>query len=494
MGKTAILSLRIIGDAKSAVGALGETDDAAGRMSRGMDRAAGASTVALGAIAGMAVVAGNAASEAEQAVGGVDAVFGQYAERMKQYAADAAQTVGLSSTEYNTLATVLGSQLKNMGLSLDETTAKTQDLVGMGADLAAQYGGTTSEAVSALSSLLRGERDPIERYGVSMNQAAVDAEKAALGLTGLTGEADKAATLQATLSILTRQTADASGAFAREADTAAGAQQRANAEWANAVAELGTALLPVMSEAAGLLASVASFVAENSEGITILVGVVALLAAGIIVVNGAMKAYAAVQAIATAATWASNAAWLANPLTYVVLLVVALIAVIVLLVAHWDEVRAGAAEAFEPLGRYVDGAVLSVKMLWQWIKDLGSAIKNVFNGGGLGQLWDQIKSFPGLRMAVTPEIDQAAPTMRMARMATMAAPEASSSSRLMAAPSAGAVAALSPSSRASDARPTNVNVNLTFTGLVSDPVAVGREVQSVLREYASATGAKVAGA
>ena len=144
MGKTAILSLRIIGDATSAVSSLGQTDDAAGRMSRGMDKAAAASSVALAGIAGMAAVAGNAASEAEQAVGGVDAVFGQYAERMKQYAADAAQTVGLSATEYNTLATVLGSQLKNMGLSLDEAAGKTNDLVGIGADLAAQYGGSTS--------------------------------------------------------------------------------------------------------------------------------------------------------------------------------------------------------------------------------------------------------------------------------------------------------------------------------------------------------------
>src|SRR4029077_17622360 len=63
-----------------------------------------------------------------------------------------------------------------------ELGPQTDDLINLGADLAATYGGTTSEAVSALSALLRGERDPIERYGVSLKQADVDAQLLATGI------------------------------------------------------------------------------------------------------------------------------------------------------------------------------------------------------------------------------------------------------------------------------------------------------------------------
>ena len=107
-----------------------------------------------------------------------------------------------------------------------------------------------------MSSLLRGERDPIERYGVSIKQADVNARLAAMGLTGLEGEAAKAAERQATLALLTDQTSSALGQFERESDTAAGAQQRATAEWENAQAKLGEALLPTLVDLAGILEKV----------------------------------------------------------------------------------------------------------------------------------------------------------------------------------------------------------------------------------------------
>lgn len=194
----------------------------------------------------------SSASDLEQSIGGVDAIFKDNADTIHEWAAAAADAVGLSKNEYNELATIIGAQLKNMGLDMDEVTAQTGDLVSLGADLAAQFGGSTSDAVSALSSLLRGERDPIERYGVSINEAAIKAQMAKMGLEGLTGEAEKNARIQATLALLTEQTADAQGAFARESDTLAGQQARVNAELENMKTEIGTALLPVVTELLGI--------------------------------------------------------------------------------------------------------------------------------------------------------------------------------------------------------------------------------------------------
>lgn len=378
--KSVTLAIRIIGDATDALKAMDQASEKSNKFGRGLDTAAKWSAGALAAIAGAAWQAGAAASELEQSTGAVSSVFGEYAQQMTEYGQQAAEAVGLSQSEYGNMASILGSQLKNMGISLEESATQTNDLIGLGSDLAATFGGTTSEAVGALSSLLRGERDPIERYGVSIKQADIDAQKAAMGLEDLTGEAAKNADLQATLALLTAQTADAQGQFSRETDSAAGSAQIAAANFENAKAALGEALLPIMTEASEKLAELAKWFQENAAWITPLVGVIAGLAAGIIVLNVAYKAFAAVQAIQTAAQWASNAAWLASPITWIILAVIAAIAILVgvimLVVKHWDQIRIIAIAVWQ--------AVISwIKQVADWLtsKIIGAvqAVVNWFN-------------------------------------------------------------------------------------------------------------------
>src|SRR4029077_20579711 len=135
----------------------------------------------------------DAASRTQQAMGAVDTVFGKSAGQIKRWAAGAADSVGLAKSEYGELAAVIGAQLKNLGVPMDQVAGKTNDLVKLGADLSATYGGTTAEAVEALSSVLKGETDPIEKYGISIKQATIAAEMAKEGTDKLTGAAAKQA-------------------------------------------------------------------------------------------------------------------------------------------------------------------------------------------------------------------------------------------------------------------------------------------------------------
>ncbi|MDQ5861129.1 MAG: hypothetical protein M3536_02560, partial [Actinomycetota bacterium] len=156
---------------------------------------------------------------------------------------------------FNSLGTLIGSQLKNGGTAMDELAPKTQSLIGVGADLASMFGGTTQDAVAALSSALKGERDPIEAYGVSLSQAKIDAEAAALGFTKVGGSLSAEASQAATLSLIMKQTADAHGNFASEADTLSHKQQVLNAQWNDGKAAIGAALLPAVSSLTGSLSS-----------------------------------------------------------------------------------------------------------------------------------------------------------------------------------------------------------------------------------------------
>ena len=206
-----------------------------------------------GAIIAQAAVSVKNASDLEQSMGAVDAVFKQNSQQIKNWSVQAAGNVGLTTVQYQTLATVLGSSLKNGGMALDEVAGKTNDLITVGADLSSMFGGTTQEAVEAMTSALRGETDPIERYGVSLSAAKVEAEALAMGAKKVNNELPQQAKQAAILSLIQKQTADSTGNFARETDTFAGGVAVLTATWSNFTTQLASYVLPFFTVFIGFL-------------------------------------------------------------------------------------------------------------------------------------------------------------------------------------------------------------------------------------------------
>ena len=251
MGNVVQLGIKVTSDVAGGVAGLSKAEGMLGKFKI----AAAAGAAALGAAAvgvgAFAVDAVKSAGDLEQSMGAIDTVFKGSAGQMHQWSKDAAQSVGLARNEYNELGTLIGTQLKNGGTAMDELAPKTQNLIQTGADLSSMFGGTTKEAVEALSSALKGERDPIEKYGVSLNQARIDAKAAELGFSKVGGTLSAEANQAATLALIMEQTADAHGNFAKEADTLQGKQQRFAAELENTKTIIGTALLPIASQLFG---------------------------------------------------------------------------------------------------------------------------------------------------------------------------------------------------------------------------------------------------
>lgn len=252
MGKPAILAIKVLSDTRKAKQGLKETEQATGHLSDALGKIGGVAlagaALAGGAITALAVTGIKQAADLEQSVGAVNTVFKDGASQMHEYAEGAAEAMGLSQNEYNQLATILGTQLKNGGTAMDQLAGKTNELIGLGADLASMFGGTTPEAVAALSSALKGERDPIERYGVSLKQAQIDAKAAELGFQKVGGSLSNEANQAATLALIMEQTADAHGNFAKETDTLAGQQAILSAQWTNFTTNIGEAFIPVLTK------------------------------------------------------------------------------------------------------------------------------------------------------------------------------------------------------------------------------------------------------
>lgn len=381
MPNVAELAIKVTTNADKAADELDKVGKKAGGFSSGLNKAAAGAAVAGAAVVAFGKSAMDAASDAQQAAGAVDAIYGTTADTIHKFASTSATDVGVATSEYENMAAVFGAQLKNMGVATEDLAPQTDDLIGLGADLAAQFGGSTADAVAALSSLMKGEADPIEEYGVAIKKADVAAKKAEMGLGGLTGEADKAADTQAMLALLTEQTADATGAFARESNTAAGQTQRANAQWKDTQAALGTVLLPIVAKAMGLFSKLSGFVKDNASAFQILGGVVAGIAAVILTVKAATMAWQAAQMVAKAATmawtavqWLLNAAMTANPIGLVILAVAALIGIIIVLVKNWDKVKVVAEICMRAIQTAIGWVIGKAKELWAFISGVFSTV------------------------------------------------------------------------------------------------------------------------
>jgi len=186
------------------------------------------------------------ASELEQSLGATKAVFGEFSDQITANSKKAAAAFGLSANDYLQSTNLIGAQLKNLGLSTEDYTKRADKLVGLGADLAATFGGTTYDAVQALSAVFRGEYNQVEKYGISIRKSDINARVAQTSHGKLTGVMLKQAEALAAIDILYEQTTASQGQFARESGTMAGALQIMKASFATISTTIGEAFIPAI--------------------------------------------------------------------------------------------------------------------------------------------------------------------------------------------------------------------------------------------------------
>lgn len=379
--KTAVLAVRIITDAKAGKAGLDDYGSSVSKLEKGLKSAALPAAALLGTIALLTKSAVDQASDLQSAGKAVDAVYQGSSTAVKKFADDAVNSAGLSASAYEQFAAKIGAELKNVGVSQDQLAPKTDQLISLGADLATQFGGSTSDAVSALEASLRGLTKPVAAYGVVITKAQVKTELAKRGQDKLTGSQLTAATAAATYTLVLQQTTSAQGEFAKSSDTAKGAQVRATAAWDDAQEKLGTALLPYLATMAGLLSNVAGFIDTNSAVILPLIGSLGAFAAAILVVNGAIEAWDTITTVAEGVQTAFDIILDANPISLLIIAIALLIGLIVVLALNWDKVSKAFSNGWDQIVSGAETALI-------WIDKIANAAAKLL---GLG-----IHFVPGL--------------------------------------------------------------------------------------------------
>jgi len=249
-------------NATSHVSSLGDTLKSVGSIATGFIAATAIQSAVTG-ITTFATGTVKAAVDLGESLNAVNVIFRESAQQILDWGANNATQFGLSQRAFNALATPLGALLKNSGMGLDDVAKNTINLTKRAADMASVFNTEVADALNAINSGLRGEGNPLERYGVGLKAATVEARALADSGKGVAKELTDQELALARLSIIFEQTADTEGDFANTSKDLANAQRIANAEMEKLQATVGAKLLPVMLELQKVKLAVASAVVDK---------------------------------------------------------------------------------------------------------------------------------------------------------------------------------------------------------------------------------------
>jgi len=285
-------------------------------------------TAAFGGLAAAAIPAINAASDLEESMSKVGVIFGEGAKEVEAFAETAAKALGQSKQDVLEAAGTFGTFGKAAGLAGTDLAEFSNGMTALASDVASFNNAEPDEVIQAMGAALRGEAEPMRRFGVLLNDATLKAEAMALGIYDGNGALTDQQKILAAQQAIFKQTADAQGDFARTSEGLANQTRIMKAQFENVKAELGAALLPVVLAILPVFSKLADFVGDNTDIVIKLAAAVGGLSAAIIVANIGMKIYTATTAIATAAQWAFNTAVgaIALPIAAVVAFTAALVA------------------------------------------------------------------------------------------------------------------------------------------------------------------------
>lgn len=199
------------------------------------------------------------ASDLNESMSKTAVIFGSASKAIFEFADTTANSLGISRKEALDASSDFAIFGKSAGLSGDDLSDFSKKLVTLSADLASFFNTDPKQAATAIGAALRGESEPIRKYGVLLNDVTIKAEAMRLGLGNVGATLTANQRTLAVTSLLFKQTSDAQGDFARTSDGLANQQRILQANFQNLQGTIGgsftQAMRLVQSELGKLLGS-----------------------------------------------------------------------------------------------------------------------------------------------------------------------------------------------------------------------------------------------
>lgn len=293
----------------------------------------------------------------------VDVSFGMSAQTVNEWSKTTLDAFGLNELAAKRYAGTMGAMLKSSGLTGNAVTKMSMKIAELAGDMASFYNLQTDEAFQKIRSGISGETEPLKQLGINMSVANLEAFALSQGIKTAYNEMSQAEQVMLRYNYLLQATADAQGDFARTSESFANQQKLLAENWKAFTGELASGVLPVLAMVFSVLNSGISFLAENWSILQpVLIGVAAALALvnAHLIKQGALwlwnsvivPAFTAVigflkhgYMVLTDATYRSSAAQLmynnallACPLTWILLIIIAVIAALYTVIAVINKV------------------------------------------------------------------------------------------------------------------------------------------------------------
>jgi hypothetical protein len=203
-----------------------------------------------------------AASSLNETVNKSRVVFGPASKLVEDFGRGSATSIGMSTQAAVENAATLGNLFVSMKIGQGQAAQMSTTMVKLAGDMASFNNASPQETLDAIRAGLVGETEPLRRFGVNLNEASLKAEAMRLGLGKIGPTLTAQQRTQAAYSLILQQTTTAQGDFARTSDGLANRQRILAAQYKDAQATLGTALLPAMTTAVGVASSLAKGFAD----------------------------------------------------------------------------------------------------------------------------------------------------------------------------------------------------------------------------------------
>lgn len=231
--------------------------------------AAWATAAGAGMIAGQKITSViqdsiQAASDLTESTSKMQVVFGSASSEIRAFAEDSTRSFGLSKRAAYDATATFGIFGQAAGLSGKELAAWSEQLAQRAVDMSSMFGGTVDEAITAVGAALRGESEPIRRYGVLLDDATLKSRALEEGLISSTtqGLTPQTRALAAAKELL-QQSNIAAGDYTRTIDGLANSQREAAKQWEDAKAQFGQAAQPLATKGTQASAGALSWISES---------------------------------------------------------------------------------------------------------------------------------------------------------------------------------------------------------------------------------------
>tara|TARA_R100000664_G_C2757348_1_gene145542 strand:+ start:480 stop:2858 length:2379 start_codon:yes stop_codon:yes gene_type:complete len=189
----------------------------------------------------------NATGKANEIISKSNVVFGENADEVKEWADSYGNAVGRATTDILEFASSLQDTFVPLGFGRREAAALSQTLTRLAIDVASFNNASDAQVLEAFKSAVVGNHETVKRYGIIINEAALQKEALRSGLIKIKRPLTDYEKVLARVNLIQKGTTDAQGDAIRTSDSYVNKVKELNAAWTEFSQEIGEVLLPAVT-------------------------------------------------------------------------------------------------------------------------------------------------------------------------------------------------------------------------------------------------------